>query len=240
MKPVAILNTDTIPDELASVHGQYPDMFIHSLCAIEPAREFVRFDVNKGEFPEALETFSGVLITGSQSAAYDTDKWIHRLQSTIRDLVRLQIPLVGICFGHQVIHQALGGVVQKAQGGWCVGIHKNQLTASVTGVGDKGRELKLLSSHQDQVIAPAPDAEVLASTAFCPVAITRIGECVLTLQGHPEFTREYALALMNKRKQDIGEKVYQRALASLSAPLDDELALSWMLRVLSGAESEAR
>ncbi len=240
MKPIAIFNTDTIPDELAHEHGQYPDMFVRSLSALSPKQPFVRFDVNRQHYPPSLQDYAGVLITGSQSAAYDDDEWIGELQSKIRDIVQQRLPLVGICFGHQVIHQALGGQVLKAQGGWCVGVHKNQLTASVTGVGDKGRELKLLSSHQDQVIVPAPETEVLASTAFCPVAITRIGECVLTLQGHPEFTREYALALMNKRKQDIGEPVYQRALASLSESLDDEVALSWMLRVLSSAESEAR
>ncbi|UTF58582.1 GMP synthase [Gilvimarinus sp. DA14] len=233
MKPIAIFNTDTIAAELASIHGQYPDMFIRSLSALEPEREFVRFDVNRGEYPNSLDGFAGVLITGSQSAAYDTDGWISVLQQSIRSMVEAAVPLVGICFGHQIIHQALGGQVRKAQGGWCVGVHQNRLHVSVPGVGDKNATLRLLSSHQDQVVQAAHGAEVLASTRFCPVAISRIGTNILTLQGHPEFTREYALALMNKRRTNIGEQVYQKGVASLAEPLDDKRALRWMLQVLS-------
>ncbi|MCP8899507.1 glutamine amidotransferase-related protein [Gilvimarinus xylanilyticus] len=233
MKSIAILNTDTIPAELARVHGQYPDMFIRCLSALNNDIEFVRFDVNRDEYPSDWQTFSGVLITGSQSAAYDQDPWINRLQACIRELYRQQIPLVGICFGHQVIHQALGGQVQKAAQGWCVGIHQNRLTCDIEGLGNQGQLLSLLSSHQDQVVAMAPGSKLLASTPYCPIAATYWNETVLTFQGHPEFTRDYAQALMDKRRTDIGESTYRAAVESMSQPLDDVPVLRRMLHVLT-------
>ena len=90
----------------------------------------------------------------------------------------------------------------------------------------------LLSSHQDQVTDCAPGTEILASTARCPVAMTRIGDRVLTFQGHPEFTRDYAQALMDWRRERIGVTVCEAAMASLSQPLDEQRVLHWMLQTL--------
>lgn len=232
MKPIAIYNTDTIAESLAREHGQYPDMFIKSLGAINPALRFARFDVNREAYPESLAGYAGVLITGSQSAAYDSDPWIDRLKANIVDLVEQGVPLVGICFGHQIIHQALGGRVQKAAGGWCVGVHANRLTGAAVDYGPEGEVFNLLSSHQDQVTDCAPGTEILASTARCPVAMTRIGDRVLTFQGHPEFTRDYAQALMDWRRERIGVTVCEAAMASLSQPLDEQRVLHWMLQTL--------
>lgn len=231
MKPIAIFNTDTIPAELAREHGQYPDMFIKSLSAVNPALGFARFDVNRQQYPGSLNEYSGVLITGSQSAAYDSDEWVQVLKQRIKAMANDRVPLVGICFGHQIIHQALGGCVLKAPGGWCVGVHRNQLTESAQKYGSPGDSFTLLSSHQDQVVAVAPDTNVLAATTYCPIAMTSIGNHIFTLQGHPEFTRDYAKALMDKRRAAIGEPVYQRGVHSLAEPLDDGRALRWMLDV---------
>ncbi|WP_052480760.1 glutamine amidotransferase-related protein [Gilvimarinus agarilyticus] len=235
MKPIAIFNTDTIPTELAREHGQYPDMFIKSLSAVNSALRFERFDVNKQQYPQSLNEYAGVLITGSQSAAYDSDEWIELLKQRIKAMENDRVPLVGICFGHQIIHQALGGSVVNAPGGWCVGVHRNQLTESAVRYGTPGDSFTLLSSHQDQVVSVAPGTNVLAATDYCPIAMTSIGDHLLTLQGHPEFTRDYAKALMDKRRAAIGEPVYQRGVNSLVEPLDDGQALQWMLNVFSHA-----
>tara|TARA_R110000850_G_scaffold55612_2_gene131436 strand:- start:6990 stop:7703 length:714 start_codon:yes stop_codon:yes gene_type:complete len=235
VKPIAIFNTDTIPAELAREHGQYPDMFIKSLSAVNPALSFARFDVNRQQYPSSLNQYAGVLITGSQSAAYDSDEWIEVLKQRIKTMANDRVPLVGICFGHQIIHQALGGSVVNAPGGWCVGVHRNQLTESAQMYGSPGDSFTLLSSHQDQVVAAAPGTKVLAATDYCPIAMTSIGQHILTLQGHPEFTRDYAKALMDKRRTAIGEPVYQRGVSSLAEPLDDVQALQWMLDMFSRA-----
>ncbi|WP_339618079.1 gamma-glutamyl-gamma-aminobutyrate hydrolase family protein [uncultured Gilvimarinus sp.] len=233
MKPIAIFNTDTIPDALARSHGQYPDMFIKSLLAVNAGLQFARFDVNKQQYPTSLHDFSGVLITGSQSAAYDRDEWIAQLKERIKTMASNEIPIVGICFGHQIIHQALGGEVAKAPGGWCVGVHHNQLTPVATEFGAPGDSFALISSHQDQVVKLAPNAQILASTSNCPVAMTSVGDNILTFQGHPEFTRDYAKALMDKRRDAIGEPVYQAGVDSLDEPLHEMQVLQWMLNVFN-------
>lgn len=232
LKPIAIFNTDTVPDALARVHGQYPDMFMQSLLAVNPALTFARFDVHNKHYPEAITDYAGVLITGSKSAAYDTDDWITQLKTRIQHMAREGVPMVGICFGHQIIHQALGGQVVKAPGGWCVGVHRNKLTAAAAQYGPAGKTFRLLSSHQDQVVKLAPNSQLLASSDHCAIAMTSVGNNILTLQGHPEFTRDYAKVLMDRRQELIGQQVHQRGLESLTQPLDDREVLGWMLQTL--------
>ncbi|MDO3385456.1 gamma-glutamyl-gamma-aminobutyrate hydrolase family protein [Gilvimarinus sp. SDUM040013] len=235
MTSIAIYNTDTIPESLARQHGQYPDMFMRAFAGFDCRLTFSRFDVNELDYPRSMKNIDGVLITGSKSAAYDSDPWIHILQEHIRELVASRVPVVGICFGHQVIHQALGGRVQLAQGGWCVGTHENQLVGADALFGAEGEIFRLLSSHQDQVVKMAPEFELLARTAYCPVAMTRLGRQVLTFQGHPEFTRDYAKALMGRRVEAIGDINVARALESLQQPLDDLLVLKWIAAFLRGS-----
>lgn len=199
---------------------------------LAPDVRFERFDVNKNQYPPSLAQVNGILITGSKSAAYDDEPWIHNLQAHIRELATTPLPVVGICFGHQVIHQALGGLVQKAPIGWCVGVHSNQLLEASPEYGQRGDCFRLLSSHQDQVVELAPGFVRLAQTERCPVAMTRLAHNFLTLQGHPEFTRDYALALMQRRIDSIGEPAYSQALASLDQSLDDQRVLKWMLSFL--------
>ena len=67
-------------------------------------------------FPEGIHDADGWLITGSRHGAYEDHPWIPPLEEFIRDAYAAQVPLVGICFGHQIIAQAMGGKVEKYQG----------------------------------------------------------------------------------------------------------------------------
>ena len=120
---VGILNTDTLKTEFDTKYGQYPAMFSKVLLHAEPKIEIYSYEVQTGEYPDELNECDAYLITGSKVSAYDDLPWIVELKNFIRILHQHQKKLVGICFGHQLIAEALGGKVERAKEGWNVGIH---------------------------------------------------------------------------------------------------------------------
>jgi GMP synthase (glutamine-hydrolysing) len=229
---IAILKTDTIRPELAAGYGQYPQMFITLLQQIEPGLEFVIYDVERQQYPGAINTlsqFDGWLITGSKSSVYDDKPWIRKLEGFIRLLHRQQRILIGICFGHQLVAQALGGKTEKSAAGWGVGVHAVRWTHSPGWPGGHRDGFKLLVSHQDQVIEPAAGSVVLAGSPFCPNAVCQVGQHILTFQGHPEFVKDYARRLINFRRDLLGEDVYRQGMASLTEDTDQLEVARWII-----------
>lgn len=156
------------------------------------------WNVEDMEFPASPDEAEGWLITGSTAGAYEEHPWITPLEDTIRAIHARGLPLVGICFGHQIIAQALGGRVEKFAGGWCVGHHVYQLG---------GREVPLNAWHQDQVVTLPPGARRLGQSPFCENAVLAYGDHVLSFQPHPEFDTEvtgyFARALRGGKVSDI-------------------------------------
>ena len=225
---LGILKTDTVLPELAAQFGQYPEMFAR-LLDLDPTLELVSFDVINGEYPADIDDVDAYLMTGSKTSVYGEEDWIKPLISFVRELDAAKKKLVGICFGHQLIAQALGGKTTKSDQGWCVGIHTATLNDKAQRFGAKGESFKLLSSHQDQVERLADGAEILASTANCPAAMTSLGNHILTFQGHPEFDKEYARLLLDMRREILGESIYTAAISSLQQETDHDLAARWII-----------
>ena len=116
---IGILETGLAPDALRPRSGSYPDMFRRLLAP--HGLDFRSWSVVAGDFPDSVHDAEGWLITGSRHGAYDDLPWIAPLEALIRQAVAEGVPLVGICFGHQIVAQALGGKVEKFAGGWAVG-----------------------------------------------------------------------------------------------------------------------
>ncbi|WP_428035954.1 type 1 glutamine amidotransferase [Amphritea sp.] len=154
---------------------------------------FKTWDVSLGIFPDSSGECDGWIITGSPASAYEPREWIAKLESLVRAIDQAGIPLIGICFGHQLIAQALGGVVTKADAGWGLGVDIYQPTEtgqSLLG----GNPLALHIIHQDQVTELPERAELLAGSAFCQNGVLRYDQHIFTVQAHPEFGREYMFA----------------------------------------------
>ena len=100
---IGILQTGQAPDVLIEKSGDYPDMFERLLAGYGFA--FRSFRVVDGEFPADVQACDGWLITGSRHGAYEDHAWIPPLEAFIRDAYAAHVPLVGICFGHQIIAQ---------------------------------------------------------------------------------------------------------------------------------------
>ena len=230
---ICILQTDILSPIMAQPFGQYPAM-IHTLLADSLATKPYKnlefdhqsYSVTKGEFPSDEDVFDAYCITGSRHSAYESLAWISELEALIRRLHQQQQTIIGLCFGHQIIAQALGGTVAKHDRGWNIGLQATELNDQAKQEKDR---LHLIYSHQDQIVAPAPEATVLGSSTNCKYAIANIGHHILSFQGHPEFTVEFAEALYRSREALYQPAQYQHAMRSLSNQHDNQTASRWII-----------
>lgn len=229
---IGILKTDTVRPEWVPTFGEYPDMFVDLLRAEDPTLEFVVFDVEQNQFPASIDVADCFLMTGSKSSVYDDKAWIRRLEDLVREIHAAKKKFVGICFGHQLVARALGGRAEKAPQGWGVGVHAATFEALPEWHDGEAPEFRVLVSHQDQVLEPAPGAVTLAGSDFCPNAVCQLGEHILTFQGHPEFVKGYSREIMELRRELIGEDNYVNGLASLNDELDSQRMARWILTFL--------
>ncbi|MDN5849059.1 MAG: GMP synthase [Nitrococcus sp.] len=231
---IGILQCGSPAAELRSSFGDYPRMFQRLLSQASPALEFRSYDLTTGCFPDSLAECDGWLFTGSKWSVYDDADWIRHAGTLAAHLHASRKPTIGICFGHQLITAALGGRVEKAPQGWGVGVHTISIQNRPHWMIPTRDRLSLLVSHQDQVIMPPPGARQLAGSAFCRYAMLQVADHMLTLQGHPEFSKNYARTLINRRRANIGQQAYDAGLASLALDVDDGIAAQWIIRFLEG------
>jgi GMP synthase-like glutamine amidotransferase len=221
MPHVTIIETGLVSPKNREHHGTYPQMFEQMIRAADAAVTFDTVSIPAGEkLPEAGE-LEAVLITGSSAGVYDGFDWIAPLEDFVRAANARKVPMVGVCFGHQLIAQALGGVARKSEKGWGIGRHVYDV-APGNGILD-GARIAIAASHQDQVIAPPPGAKTILSSDFTEHAgLLYPGGTTLSVQPHPEFSAGYALACceMAGSRGGAPESLVGAAKASLGEPLD--------------------
>ena len=226
---LAILETGRPPGQLADEFGDYPAMFEAMLGS---GFEVESFDVQAGELPEP-RAHHAYLITGSPAGVYDPLPWIAPLQQFIRDAKDAR--MVGVCFGHQVMAEALGGHVEKSDRGWGAGLHRYEVVRPEPWLDGAGT-ISVPASHQDQVVVRQPNTEVVAQSDFTPfAALAWTDRPAISFQFHPEFSVGYAKALIEKRYDRVNDP--DAALVSLDAPNDNARVARWIRNFLNG-ESE--
>jgi len=230
---IGLLQCDSVLDSLQEKHGDYPAMFHQLFKQVDDSIELSVFNVIEGEYPEDIHAFDGYITTGSRYGAEDDLPWIKDLIGFVQILYRENIKLVGICFGHQIIAKALGGQVVKSDKGWGVGISVNEISNQLDWMQPAKPEMRLLVSHQDQVITLPENSEVLAASDFCPAYMYRVGECFLSIQGHPEFSKSYSNDLMESRRDRIPHEIIEAGQASLERDLDDALITKWIVNFIN-------
>lgn len=226
---IGLLECDHVRPELRSIEGDYREMFPSLFSSVSSHVTFLFYDVVNGVLPDSPESCDGYITTGSSFSVYDDEPWIHAFADFVRTAYHKKIPFVGICFGHQMLGFALGGLVRKASVGWCVGRHEFAIAPRKDWMTPYQDEVALLMMCQDQVISLPPEALTLASTPDCPHAMILIGDTMLGIQAHPEFTTAYDKALMELRVERIGTEKVEKGIASLALHTSEMVVARWII-----------
>lgn len=212
---IGILTTGHAPDALRPETGDYPHLFKQLLAGQGLA--FHDWNVVDMEFPASIHEADGWLLTGSRHGAYEDHPFIAPLEEFIREVYAAAVPMVGICFGHQIIAQALGGKVEKSPRGWQVGRQEYYFD---------GEKLALNAWHQDQVVVKPPQAEVCATSESCDFAALIYGKRAYSVQAHPEFDSSFVEGLIDKRGRGVVPDALLDAATDRLAAANDNAAIA--------------
>ena len=229
---LGILLCDHVDAALQEEFGDYSDMFTQLIAQCDNSVAIQYFSVVDGEFPHDIAVCDAYITTGSKVSVNDSLPWVNALERLIWQMFLVDKPLVGICFGHQLIAKTLGGKVARSSHGWGIGVAKTTVLTDKQWMLPKQTQVKLVVSHQEQISQLPPETEVLMANDFCPYAMIQIGEHFIGLQGHPEFSRAFCYALMHTRKDVITEENFQQGLNSLTLAVDDKLTMGWLINFL--------
>jgi len=228
MTTIGLLRMCELSPSVIAAQADYVTVF-RDFFGERPVR-IVDIPVHEGAVPHSVDDHDGWVISGSQASVYDDLDWIRTGESIVRDLLASERPTFGICFGHQLMAQALGGSVERAEVGWGVGVHRYDVVEPAPGMAAPPPTIGVLAMHQDQVVEAPTGSTVWATSDFCPVAGLTFGERAWSIQPHPEFTPRIVEAMCHDRRHRMGDDVTDAALASLDHPLDGHLladATAW-------------
>ena len=218
---IGILLVGRASEDLVDKYGTYAEMLINLINSDEKLFEFKTFNILDGIFPLNHNDCDGWIVTGSPHGVYEEHSWIPIVSQLIKDIYDNKLPIFGVCFGHQLIAQALGGNVEKSTKGWGLGLHTYQINNKTNYMDNLSSEVTLNICHQDQVLSPPNGATVYAKSDFCENAGFYIKDKVLTMQAHPEFLVDFIKALLTARRDvTIPKQFVDPALIGLKSHPD--------------------
>jgi GMP synthase-like glutamine amidotransferase len=231
---LTIIEAGRAPGRLAQDFPSYPDMFVSLLSKADENLAFESVAVLDGHVLPDPSRCEAVLITGSPAGVYDPLPWMDPLRDFVRGAFSAKTPMIGVCFGHQVIADAVGGVVRKSDKGWGVGRHTYDVVGQRPWMNDAGPNFSLSASHQDQVIEAPSGAVTLARSNHTEHAMLAYEQApVISLQGHPEFSDAFVSALYSARRgKSLTDAATDAALESLALPEHNVQVAHWMTQFL--------
>ena len=219
---LTIIQTGDVPASLQGRFGPYRAMFERMFDRTDLGFTYQSVAASDGEPLPHASDLEGIVITGSPAGVYDDLPWLAPLRAFIRDAYGSRTPMLGICFGHQIMADALGGDVRKSDKGWGIGRHSYAVGERPAFMRQAPDLLALGCSHQDQVITPPAEAEVILRSTFTPNAgLAYRNGAALSFQPHPEFEDAYTIALAELRWGEAPDQVVDSALASMDTASDN-------------------
>ncbi len=226
---LTIIQTGDVPGPLRPRFGAYPPMFRRMFDEAGHGFDYDTIPVFEGAALPDPAGLEGILITGSAAGVYEDHAWLPPLRAFVRKAYAAGTPMLGVCFGHQLMADALGGDVRKSEKGWGLGRHTYDVKSRPGFLASDLPALSIACSHQDQVIVAPPEAEVFLGSDFTPNAglVYRNGRAV-SLQPHPEFHDDYTLALAELRRGRAPDHIIDAAVASVATPSHSREVAGWL------------
>lgn len=203
--------TGLLPKDIPS----YVSMFTNLFDSVRSNVTYHIYDVYKNQFPLHLRPDETYLITGSNSSIFEEKGWIKGLLSFIRGAYAQQIPLAGVCFGHQAIAYALGGKIAPFKKGWEAGIRESRIVDPTARRYFTSNQLALHYSHHGQVTQLPRGAVRFATSDSCKNEGFLLNNHILTFQGHPEYTDSFMRYLIRNHSANEPEEIKEKALESI-------------------------
>ena len=208
---IAILCTSNDTSEFVSRHNTDDVKYAEMIQPLRPEWQLDRYAVWLDDFPQVIEDYNGIIMTGSPASVHDKEPWIARLLDLIREFYARKIPMFGGCFGHQAIALALGGKVgYNSKGGWSIGSETTAYDEKAP-YGLAGRDLTIWSVHKEEVTALPEGSWAIGTNDYCKYPAFVIGDHVLTSQYHPEMTESFLVDLTRELEELIPEEQLARA-----------------------------
>ena len=201
---VLIIRTGRAPDAIRARHGDFPHWF-RLATGIAPDRLRV-VDVAAGEALPDPAQVAAALITGSAAMVTERAAWSERTAGWIRQAMDRELPMFGVCYGHQLMAHALGGRVDYLPGGREIGTVSIACSPSATPdpvAYGLPAAFRAHATHEQSVLEAPPTAQVLASSARDPHHLLRYGPNALSVQFHPEFNAEVMRGYIHRKRHDM-------------------------------------
>ena len=229
---ICILHIGFDNDSLNKRHKTSPERFINLLKPSLPEAKWTTIHCLEDNLPNDANGFDVYLITGGRYSVFEDLDWQQKLFDFIRQIYSNNVPLIGICYGHQAIAHALGGHVERFDNGWGAGVTTVNVIDQPAWLLPMAEKIYLLAMHQDQVTTIPTEATRFLDSHFCHNSGFYIEDRVLAIQQHPEFTSELCRDLIVRRKERIG-KQYKPALQSLDIQHQGEYVGQWMANFIN-------
>lgn len=185
MKPVLILRMGFTAPEVRATRGNYEHYFAACLDHLESP--LVVKDAVAGELPDPAD-YAAVLVTGSPASVTHRAPWSERAGQWLVQAIP-QVPILGVCYGHQLLAQARGGTVETNPDGPELGVYDVEVLQDDPLFDGFGPTFPAFESHWDHVTVAPEDSTVLARTTEAPVHVLAHGPRCRSVQFHPEFDR---------------------------------------------------
>lgn len=229
---IGILECGRFSDEMTETHGSYSHLYSSILGT--DVFDYRTFAVHLGDRP-TIDDADAWVVSGSRHGAYEDHDWIPPTEKLLRNAYAAKQPIVGVCFGHQILAKALGGKVEKFKGGWKMGQMNYELEGPFNNAIDG--QANLLAFHQDQVVELPKDATVIGKSEHCEYAALQYGQTAISIQPHPEFNDELVNDILVERghlfpKEDV-DNAYQSLGDELHNPNVAKVLRNFILQGLA-------
>lgn len=215
------------PEDLRATHGEQADWITAALAGVDAPLTVIHPAAGQA-LPEPA-ALRGAVLTGSWAMVTDREPWSERTAQWLRHARQAQLPLLGICYGHQLMAHAFGGVVDYHPRGREIGRHAvTRLPAAAADplLADLPARFAAHLTHEQSVLRPPAGATVLAASAHDPHQILRYGPRALSVQFHPEFTAALMDACLARRQDFLAAEGHDvAALRAALAPTPHALGI---------------